>query len=134
MDDTPKAFIEELRSSILRKRVGQIALAVVLAEAAWRLLNALVWYLIIPIIGKAFEGHTESVLFERSARAPIPWQNLFGSVLEFVLTVIMVFYLNRWIHHRPKLKVEDESTTEYSSVGEQLTPDVDESTATRQRP
>jgi len=33
MDDTPRAFFEELRSGILKKRVGQIALAVVLAEA-----------------------------------------------------------------------------------------------------
>ena len=33
MDDTPKAFLEELRTSVLKKRVGQIALAVVLAEA-----------------------------------------------------------------------------------------------------
>jgi large-conductance mechanosensitive channel len=32
MDDTPRAFLEEFRSSILKKRVGQIALAVVLAE------------------------------------------------------------------------------------------------------
>jgi hypothetical protein len=41
--DTPKALVEELRSALLRKRVGQIALAVVLAEGAWRLINSLVW-------------------------------------------------------------------------------------------
>jgi large-conductance mechanosensitive channel len=134
MDDTPKAFLEELRSAVMKKRVGQIALAVVLAEAAWGLLRSLVWYLIIPVISKALEGHTESVFFESSMHKPIPWQSLFGSVLEFLLTILAVFYLNRWIHQRPKLKNVDESNPEYSSVGEQLTPAVDEPTATDRRP
>jgi large-conductance mechanosensitive channel len=97
MDDSPKAFLEELRSSILKKRVGQIVLAVVLAEAVWRLINALTWYLIIPIIGRVLEGHTESVLFE-GTRHPFPFEALSASFLEFMLTVIVVFYLNRWIH------------------------------------
>ncbi len=33
MDDTPKGLLGELRASVLKKRVGQIALAVLLAEA-----------------------------------------------------------------------------------------------------
>jgi large-conductance mechanosensitive channel len=133
MDDTPKAFLEELRSSILKKRVGQIALAVVLAEAVWRLVNSLTWYLIIPLIGKSLDGHTESVLFETATRRPIPWENLFGSIMEFVLTLIVVFYLNRWIHRKP-LTVTEETEPEYSSVGEALTVNESEMPADREQP
>jgi large-conductance mechanosensitive channel len=117
MDDTPKAFFEELRSSILKKRVGQIALAVVLAEAVWRLLTSLTWYLVIPLIGKSFQGHTESVLFESATKRPMPWENLFGSILEFVLTVIVVFYLNRWVQRKPA-PAPANVELEYNSVGE----------------
>lgn len=101
MDETPKAFLEELRSSILKKRVGQIALAVVLAEGVWRLVNSVTWYLILPLIGKSLRGHTEPVLFESATTRPLPWENLFGSIMEFVLTVIVVFYLNRWVQRKP---------------------------------
>jgi large-conductance mechanosensitive channel len=121
MDDTPKAFLEELRSSVLKKRVGQIALAVVLAEAAWRLVSSLTWYLIIPIIGKALWGHTESVLFEKATTHPIPWENLFGSLLEFVLTLIVVFYLNRWIQRKPAPVPETYAEMEYESAGQAVT-------------
>ena len=117
MDDTPKAFFEELRSSILRKRVGQIALAVILAEAVWRLVNSLTWYLIIPLIGKSVQGHTESVLFESATKRPMPWESLFGSILEFVLTLIVVFYLNRWVQRRPA-PTPANADMEYNSVGE----------------
>ena len=116
MDDTPKAFIEEFRSAILKKRVGQIAIAVVLAEAVWRLLTAFTWHLIMPIIGRFMEGQTESVLL---ARRPILWENFFGSILEFLLTIIVVFYANRWIHTKPHI-VEDNDAVEYSLVGEPL--------------
>ena len=97
MDESPKAFLEELRSGILKKRVGQIALAVVLAQAVWRLMNAFTWYVLVPIIAKAISGRTESVLFEGAARVPFQWESIIGSLLEFTLTVILVFYLNRWI-------------------------------------
>jgi large-conductance mechanosensitive channel len=120
MDDSPKAVLEELRTSILKKRVGQIALAVVLAEAVWRLINSLTWYLIIPLIGKVVQGHTESVLFESATRHPIPWENLFGSVLEFVLTLIVVFYLNRWVQRKPVPASPANIDVEYNSVGEPL--------------
>jgi large-conductance mechanosensitive channel len=119
MDETPKAFLEEFRSSILKKRVGQIALAVVLAEAVWRLVNSLTWYLIIPIIGKSFQGHTESVLFESATTHPIPWENLFGSLMEFVLTLIVVFYLNRWVQRKPAPAAE--VRTEFNCVGDVVT-------------
>jgi large-conductance mechanosensitive channel len=118
MDDTPKAFFEELRSSIFKKRVGQIALAVVLAEAVWRLVNSLTWYLIIPLIGKSLDGHTESVLFETATHRPMPWENLFASLLEFVLTLIVVFYLNRWVQRRPMRAPAPDVKMEYNSVGE----------------
>jgi large-conductance mechanosensitive channel len=97
MDDTPKGLLRELRSSILRKRIGQIALAVLLAEAALQFLNSLTWYLIIPVIGRALRGQTESVLFEKSTESPIRWETLFGSALLLTLTVIVVIFLNRWI-------------------------------------
>ncbi|MGA8200848.1 MAG: MscL family protein [Candidatus Sulfotelmatobacter sp.] len=121
MDETPKAFLEEFRSSILKKRVGQIALAVVLAEAIWRLVNSLTWYLIIPIIGKSFQGRTESVLFESATKHPIPWENLFGSLMEFVLTLIIVFYLNRWVQRKPAPAPSAEVRMEFNSVGDAVT-------------
>jgi|SRR5580692_8715634 large-conductance mechanosensitive channel len=102
MDDTPKGLLGELRASVLKKRVGQIALAVVLAEAVLQLITAVTWYLIVPLIGKLLRGQTESVLFKVSAESPIPWERLFGSVLVFVLAVIVVLYLNRWIQRKPK--------------------------------
>lgn len=119
MDDTPKAFLEELRTSILRKRVGQIALAVVLAQAVWRLIGALTWNLLMPLLGKFFNGNTESVLLKRYRDDPIPWENLAGSLIEFVFTVIVVFYLNRWIRQKlPGPAVEPE----FSLVGESVAP------------
>lgn len=118
MDDTPRAFLEELRSSLLRRRVGQIALAVVLAEAAWRLVSSLTWYLIIPLIGRALRGNTESVLFSGSTVRPLPWENLSGSILEFGLVLILVFYLNRWVQRKPAPAEPKDADAEYSSTGE----------------
>jgi large-conductance mechanosensitive channel len=111
----PKAFFEELRSGILKKRVGQIALAVVLAQAIWRFVSSLTWYLIIPVLGR-LQGQSESVLFSKSTARPIPLENLSGSTLEFVFTVIVVFYLNRWIHKKP-IETQSASEAEYSTVG-----------------
>jgi large-conductance mechanosensitive channel len=120
VDDTPKAFLEELRSSLLRRTVGQIALAVVLAEAASRLVSSLTWYLIIPLIGRALRGNTESVLFSGSSARPLPWENLFGSILEFGLVIILVFYLNRWVLRKPAQADPMVEDAEYSSTGEAL--------------
>ena len=117
MDDNPKAFLEELRSGILKRRVGQIALAVVLAQAVFRLLNSITWYLIVPLIGRALNGHTESVLFEDATRNPLRWDTLFGAFLEFTLTVIFVFYLNRWIRKPP-----NKESTGPSAAEESVTP------------
>jgi large-conductance mechanosensitive channel len=119
MDDTPKGLLGELRSSVLKKRVGQIALAVVLAEAIWRLISALTWYLIIPIIGKFLHGQTESVLFEAARSNPIRWDTLFGSLLEFVLVVIVVLFLNRWIQQRPSRASEHDPLEEEPLVTEE---------------
>lgn len=119
MDDTPRGLVQELRTSLLKKRVGQIALAVLLAEAALQLITTLTWYLIIPLLGKLLHGQTESVLFEKSAESPIRWETLFGSVLVFVLTVIVVLYLNRWIQRRPvasKILDSDSLASEESKV------------------
>jgi large-conductance mechanosensitive channel len=121
VDDSPRAFAHEFRSAILRKRVGQIALAVVLAEACIRLLYALVWFLVVPFIAFLFRGHTESVLFPD--RLVFPWQQLFGSCLEFALALIFVFYVNRWIrgslprpYAREEMRVPEETNPEPEPV------------------
>jgi large-conductance mechanosensitive channel len=121
MDDTPKALIEEFRTALLRKRVGQIAIAVVLAEAAWRFVNSLVWLVIFPVLGRILQGHTESVLFESATKNPFPWERLIGAVLEFALTLILAFYVNRWIHKKPE---EVSAPSEYTSVEEATTPEA----------
>ena len=123
MDDTPRGLLGEFRSSVLKKRVGQIALGIVLAESMIRLVSALTWYLIIPIIGKFLHGQTESVILESARSNPIRWDTLFGSVLEFALAVIVVLYLNRWIQRKPS-RADEESEMADESVEEQpLTAD-----------
>lgn len=102
MDETPKGLLREFRASVLKKRVGQIALAVLLAQAALQLITTVTWYLIIPVMAKFLRGQTESVLFEKSADSPIRWDTLFGSVLIFLLVLILVLYLNRWIQRRSR--------------------------------
>ena len=96
MDETPRQFAQELRSSLLKKFVGRIAVAIVLAEACLRFLNALTWFLVIPIIAIVLNGQTESVLFKN--HKVFPWEQLFGSTVEFAGTLIFVFYVNRWIN------------------------------------
>lgn len=125
MDDTPKAFLEELRTSLLKRRVGQIALAVVLAEAAWRLVSALTWYLVMPLIARGLEGNTESVLMKGYALRSFPWENLLGSILEFASVLILVFYLNRWVQRKPQhlIAAENPTPSEYSSIGQLLNTD-----------
>ena len=116
-DDSPKGLLGELRTTILKKRVGQIALAVVLAEAVWRLVSAFTWYLIVPVIGKFLHGQTESVLFQAPSNTPIRWDTLFGSLLEFLLVVIMVVFLNRWIQRKPARPQEQEPTEDDAVQG-----------------
>jgi large-conductance mechanosensitive channel len=145
MDDTPGHFVEELRSSLLKKRAGQIALAVILAEACLRFLNALTWFLIVPTVGALLKGHTESVLFQ--TRVAFPWRQLLGSVLDFGVALIFVFYLNRWIHRPPgetpltisvplsepepevtpvKAQPDEPSEVLYNLVGERVSPEDDD--------
>jgi len=111
MDETPRQFFDELKLAILRRRVGQIALAVVLAQECIRFLNALIWYLVIPLLENALEGHTESLLFQ--TRRPFPWINLAGSVLELLAAIIFLFYANRWIYgrNRPRPQPAEEFPT-----------------------
>jgi large-conductance mechanosensitive channel len=131
MDDSPKEFAHELRSAILKKRVGQIALAVVLAEACIRFLSALIWFLIVPFVAWPLRGHTESVLFAN--KLVFPWEQLFGSLLEFILAIVFVFYVNRWIQgslpkptipgetHVRESPQEDEQVY-YNLAGQPLSP------------
>jgi large-conductance mechanosensitive channel len=106
MDETPTGLVAEFRASVLKKRVGQIALAVLLAQAALQLITTLTWYLIIPVLAKFLHGQTESVLFEKSAESPLHWDTISGSLLVFLLVLILVLYLNRWIQRRSKLADE----------------------------
>jgi large-conductance mechanosensitive channel len=133
MDDSPKEFGHEFKSAILKKRVGQIALAVVLAESCIRFLYALTWFLVVPTISSLVAGHSESVLFRTNT--VFPWQQLFGSCLEFALAIIFVFYVNRWIRgtlprprvlQEPSVLVppvqEHDNVTYYGITGEPLSP------------
>ena len=97
VDDTPRLFAYELRSSLLKKFVGRVAVAIILAEAFLRFINALTWFLVIPAIAVVLKGNTESVLFKN--QKVFPWEQLVGSVVEFAGTLILVFYANRWINH-----------------------------------
>ena len=123
MDDTPRHFLEEFRVSIFKKRVGQIALAIVLAEAVWRLIRGLTWYLIMPVIARILNGNTESVLLKNYGTNPIQWDTLGGYLLEFVFTVIVVFYLNRWIHRKPQA-AENSPEEDAALVGERAVPSL----------
>jgi len=98
MDDTPRQFVDELKFAIVGRRIGQIALAVVLAEECIRYLNALVWYLIVPAIANVLKSHTESVLFQ--SRRGFVWEPIAGATIELMAAVIFVFYVNRWIYGR----------------------------------
>jgi large-conductance mechanosensitive channel len=111
IDDSPKEFAREFRSAVLKRRVGQIALAVVLAEACIRFLNSLIWFLLVPFIASLLQGHTESVLFRD--KLVFPWEQLFGSLLEFILAIVFVFYANRWIQGslaKPRVPEEAEAS------------------------
>jgi large-conductance mechanosensitive channel len=100
MDDTPRQFLDELKFAIARRRIGQIALAVVLAEECIRYLNTLVWYMIIPAVANVLQTHTESVLFQTRSR--FNWELLAGATIEFFTAIIFVFYVNRLVHGRNK--------------------------------
>ncbi|HKF04989.1 MAG TPA: MscL family protein [Candidatus Sulfotelmatobacter sp.] len=108
MDDNPRQFIDELKFAIVRRRVGQIALAVVLAEECIRFLSALVWYLIIPTISNILDGRSESVMFQSQQHRSLPWIQLLGAILEFVVAVVFVFYVNRWLYGRNRPRTRDE--------------------------
>jgi large-conductance mechanosensitive channel len=109
IDGSPDGFLAELKHSIFRRRIGQIALAIVLAEACIRYLNALVWYLVLPIISNVLKDQTESVLFK--SERTFPWDRLFASTLEILAAIIFVFYANRWMYglNRPRHPEELES-------------------------
>jgi large-conductance mechanosensitive channel len=126
MDETPRGLLTEFRATVLKKRVGQIALAVLLAQAALQLITTLTWYLIIPAFAKLLRGQTESVLFEKSADSPVHWDTVFGSVLIFLLVLILVLYLNRWIQRRSKLA--DETPTDVAVLEDEPLTDTTGST------
>jgi hypothetical protein len=109
--DSPRQFIDGLKLTIFRRRIGQIALAVILAESCIRYLDALVWLLVIPAISNVLESHTESVLFKN--RRTFPWEQLAGNTIEFASALVFVYFANRWIyglnqprHHEPLTDTE----------------------------
>jgi hypothetical protein len=114
--DSPRQLIDGLKLTIFRRRIGQIALAVILAESCIRYLNALVWFLVIPVISNALESHTESVLFKN--RRSFPWEQLTGNTIEFASALVFVYFANRWIyglnqprHDKPVTEAEEISPT-----------------------
>jgi hypothetical protein len=111
--DSPRQFLDGLKLTIFRRRIGQIALAVILAESCIRYLNALVWFLVIPIISNVLESHTESVLFKN--RRTFPWEQLTGNTIEFASALVFVYFANRWIYglSRPR---RDEPVTDADAI------------------
>jgi large-conductance mechanosensitive channel len=112
LDESPRQFLDGLKLTIFRRRIGQIALAVVLAEACIRYLSALVWYLIIPLIANLLENHSESVIF--ASRRSFPLEQLAGSTIEFATVLVFVYFVNRWIYNlsrprRAELLTDDEA-------------------------
>lgn len=101
-EPSPRELIDGLKLTIFRRRIGQIALAVVLAEACIRYLNTLVWYVVIPLVSNVLATHTESVLFEN--RRNFQWEAIIGNTLDFAAALIFVYFANRWIYNlsRPR--------------------------------
>jgi|RhiMetdeSRZDD1v2_1073273.scaffolds.fasta_scaffold786343_2 large-conductance mechanosensitive channel len=111
MDNTPRQFFEEFRSSILKEKIGIIAMAIILAQAVLRLTYALSSFLVMPLIARVFFGHTHSVLFE--SPAPFPYEQLLGALVDFALAIVVVFYINRWVRGLPrKPDIEDADAPE----------------------
>ncbi len=114
--DTPKGLWNELQLSILRTSIGRIALAVVLAQAVLGFIRTFVWYLFMPIVAEFLHHQSESVLFEKYRDSPLRWDYLFNSLLQLVLAVVFVLFVNRWIRPKPAtLSAEDELTEEHTS-------------------
>jgi large-conductance mechanosensitive channel len=116
-DDTPKALWAELQSRIVRTSIGRIALAVVLAQAVLSFIRVLVWNLLMPIVANLLHHQSESVLFERYRNEPIRWDYLFNSLLQLVLAVMFVLFVNRWIRPRPS------TLNANGDISEEQTPD-----------
>lgn len=100
LEESPREFFDGLKLTIFRRRIGQIALAVILAEACIRYLNALVWYVVIPAISNVLATHTESVLFEN--RRHLQWEQIAGNTLDFAVALIFVYFANRWIYNQSR--------------------------------
>ena len=111
--DSPRQFVDGLKLTIFRRRIGQIALAVILAESCIRYLNALVWFLVIPAISNVLESHTESVLFKN--RRTFPWEQLTGNTLEFASALAFVYFANRWIYGLSQTR-RDEPVTDAEAI------------------
>jgi large-conductance mechanosensitive channel len=118
-DDTPKALWGELQSSIVRTSIGRIALAVVLAQAVLNFIRTFVWNLLMPIVANLLHHQSESVLFERYRNEPIRWDYLFNSLLQLVLAVIFVLFVNRWIRPRPPTSNAEGDVSEEHTSDEQ---------------
>ena len=73
----------------------------------------------MPVVRRFLEGQNQSVLFGTAGL--ISWDNVLGSVMEFLLTVVVVFYLNRWIHLRSRATSHTEEG--YTLVGERIRTD-----------
>lgn len=111
-DDTPHGFLDELRSAFWNRRAGQIALAVLLAQSALRLISGFVAYLLIPFIAGFMNRNSESVLFP--SKPSYAWETFTYLLLEFGIVLIVFFYVGRALRpKRLRLKeVEENESTE----------------------
>jgi len=92
MDDSPKGLLRELTTTVWNRRIILVALAVILAQSGLRLINALVAYVIVPLLATILTN-TDSVLFRSAPR--YAWEPLIYSALEFGLVVVLVLFGSR---------------------------------------
>ena len=116
-DDTPRGFVDELRSAFWNRRAGQIALAVLLAQSGLRLISGFVSYLLVPFIAGFVNRNSESVLFP--SKPAYAWEAFSYLLLEFGIVLIVFFYAGRAL--RPKrLRLndieEDESVEQHDTL------------------
>ncbi len=114
-DATPQGFLKELTSAVWYRRAGQIALAVVLAQAALRLISGFVAYLLVPFVAGFVNSNSESVMF--ASKPPYRWDPFAYLVLDFIVALIIFFYVGRAL--QPNNVVEKRSDEASTPEGEQ---------------
>jgi len=76
--------------------VPQVILAVILAEAGWRLIVSLTNNLILPLLARVMATDAQSPLY--LGKSDINVAALFASLLQFCVAAIVAALLNQWSH------------------------------------